>query len=133
MTHIECITQLRVMPKTLQNTTDQGIQNNSFSSCVTSFETQSPILHGESKLLEQCCWNCERRKLTFSYEIPSSCSVSSSMTLQSNADLRLLYGLLPDNSLINLCFQFVILHLLIPRAFFFTQENHHFIVQIGKK
>jgi hypothetical protein len=99
------------MSKTLQNATDQGIQYNNFSSCVTSFETQSPTLHGESKLLEQCYWNFECRNLKFSYEIPS---FSSSMALQSNTDLRLLYGLLSVYSLIDLSFQFVILHLLIP-------------------
>jgi len=38
------------MSKTLQNSTDLGIQNNNFASCVTNFETQYRTLQGESKL-----------------------------------------------------------------------------------
>jgi hypothetical protein len=47
------------------------------------------------------------------------------MELQSNANLRLLNGLFPANSVFHLCFQFVILHVLIPIC---TQFHHPFLV-----
>ena len=46
------------------------------------------------------------------HELSSSSSPSSSMALQSNADLRLLYGFFQSPLFFYLYFQFVILHLL---------------------
>jgi hypothetical protein len=73
-------------------------------------------------------WNCVTYPLgavridsSVTYKSPTSFSIFhraaltsfSSMTLQSNADLRLLKGLLPVGCVFYLSFQFLILHLLI--------------------
>jgi hypothetical protein len=85
------------------------------SDCATLF-----LVYGTSWLswLHHLTWwiNC-LRKTSF------SSSSSSSMTLQSNADLPLLNGLLPVSSVFYLSVQFVILQLLISVC---TQFRHLF-------